>query len=735
MDRIDRQSIAKSTAIPFPINFDNHKYNDMYKAYNKIMILARDLNTQVEIPEFVFIGKEGSGKSTLLESFIGFPMGDSGSNLRPLQLSMINNLSCEKPLITFKRDRFLKNFEVDKVVALGEISGEIQKRNVQSSTPIKIQIEYKYCLNMHLIEPTSIVTTQPNRKISVEDLDETLLSYTKPTNSLLVFVEAAIEPENIEMLDLAKKLDPKLDRSIFVFNKFSEFLAKGTFATPRDLNRYLGIPNLDAPTFFTTLPNNEQRLKCTNKEELTTACDELQAKDIENLEHMQFDKRYERNIGLTSLRHYLSELTWRRYQETVPEVLKRLRGFKKNSEEQLAKLKQQLDGMNAGKLRVIASNYVMEFLQGIEKLIVGTLEGNPNLNGQTLVEEKAQDETGEWYDGNHRPIYFDERTWNVQYHDSKLYGGQQFERLLSEFKAVTENIELGELSADEVASSIGSNKPTNVSVLAWAASDLAQKKTKEVLLPLVDQLFKREIYILRRLVDIVDRMIENKKKASFRRQASSPMFESSPLTLGLRANGMGERTGSPATSSINGSGGIGNNANDSLVNIEDHPYFTHSIKEMYFRFIDQVVQSCKNKCMDEFYTTKLIHWDLQNNAELKHLVDQTNKTHISSGKDTHQIVSTLATKLFQEMRTRITKNIMLKCYNFFLIPMQNELWREVQGKITVLSDSMLEELFEVSITKEGLKEDERHLITVVNQFQQQEENFLLAANQFTHPTN
>jgi len=729
MDRLDRQSIAKSTAIPFPINFDNQKYNDMYKAYNKIMILARDLNTQVEIPEFIFIGKEGSGKSTLMESFIGFPLGDAGANLRPLQLSMINNLSCEKPIITFKRDRFLKNFEVDKVVSLNEIAGEIQKRNVQSITPIKIQIEYRYCLNMQLVEPPSIASSQLNRKVGIEDIDESTLSYTKPTNSLLVFVEAAVEPEQIEMLDLAKKLDPKLDRSIFVFNKFSEFLSKGTFPTPRDLNRYLGIPNLDAPTFFTSLPSNEQRSKCTNKEQLTAICDELQVKDIESLEHMQFDKRYERNIGLTSFRHYLSELTWRRYQETVPEVLKRLRGFKKNSEEQLAKLKQQLESMNAGKLRVIASNYVMEFLQGIEKLIVGTLEGNPNLNGQTLLEEKSQDETGEWVDGNLKPIYFDERSWNVQYHDSKLYGGQQFERLLSEFKAVTENIELGELSADEVASSIGSNKPTNVSVLAWAASDLAQKKTKEVLLPLVDQLFKREIYILRRLVDIVDRMIENKKKASYRRQQSSPMFESSPLTVQSLRPGMSDRTASPSTSSINGSSSV----NDSIVNIEDHPYFTHSIKEMYFKFIDQVVQSCRSKCMDEFYTTKLIHWDL-NNGELKHLVDQANKTHISSSKDTHHVVSTLASKLFQEMRTRITKNIMLKCYNFFLIPMQNELWREIQGKITVLSDSMLEELFEVSMTKEGLKEDERHLVTVVNQFIQQEENFLQAANElkFSH---
>lgn len=47
--------------------------------------------------------------------------------------------------------------------------------------------------------------------------------------------------------------------------------------------------------------------------------------------------------------------------------------------------------MDPPKLRALASNYVMEFLQGVEKLIVGTLEGNPAINGQTLQEEKGHE--------------------------------------------------------------------------------------------------------------------------------------------------------------------------------------------------------------------------------------------------------------------------------------------------------------------------------------------------------
>lgn len=96
-------------------------------------------------------------------------------------------------------------------------------------------------------------------------------------------------------------------------------------------------------------------------------------------------------MGISQWCQSVQDTIWRRYQEAAPEVLKRLRAFRKNSEEHLIKIKTQLDSMDAQKLRSLASNYVMEFLQSIEKLIVGTLEGNPALNGQTLKEEKTHE--------------------------------------------------------------------------------------------------------------------------------------------------------------------------------------------------------------------------------------------------------------------------------------------------------------------------------------------------------
>jgi hypothetical protein len=48
-------------------------------------------------------------------------------------------------------------------------------------------------------------------------------------------------------------------------------------------------------------------------------------------------------------------------------------------------------------------------------------------------------ETGDWRDADFQPIRFDPVEWKIPHANSKLYGGQQFERLLAEFKAVVEH--------------------------------------------------------------------------------------------------------------------------------------------------------------------------------------------------------------------------------------------------------------------------------------------------------
>ena len=52
---------------------------------------------------------------------------------------------------------------------------------------------------------------------------------------------------------------------------------------------------------------------------------------------------------------------------------------------------------------------------------------------------------------------------------------------------------------DDVATAAGINKLNNVPNYAWAASDLAQQKTQDAMLPLIEQLCERAVYIMKRL--------------------------------------------------------------------------------------------------------------------------------------------------------------------------------------------------------------------------------------------
>jgi hypothetical protein len=71
--------------------------------------------------------------------------------------------------------------------------------------------------------------------------------------------------------------------------------------------------------------------------------------------------------------------------------------------------------------------------------------------------------------------------------------------------------------------------------------------------------------------------------------------------------------------------------------------------------------------------------------------------------------------------------LMIVCFR------QTDLWGEVQSKVTTMTDQMLEESFEVAVTKAKLKEDEKHLKDVLEKFKQQEDLFRDAVNAFSRP--
>jgi len=335
-----------------------------------------------------------------------------------------------------------------------------------------------------------------------------------------------------------------------------------------------------------------------------------------------------------------------------------------------------LKSLDSNKLRGNASRFVVHFLQLIEKLLLGTLEGNPGLNGQTLQEENRHDDAGEWLNREWTRITFDPEEWKIPHASSKLYGGQQVERLLAEFKAVVDHTEMEELSMDDIATATGPQKINNAINTVWAASDIVQRQISRALLPLLDQLFKRCSYIMKRLVEVVDLMMDSDRK-------------------------MRKRTGRQEAAPEE---------------LEQYPFFTHAVKDLYYKFVDQIAESCKNKCKDEFLNTRIIYWERTalDGKDLK--IDREPNT----PAETKKMVAAIAQELFVKIRDRIARNVALKTYNFFLLPMQTDLWTEVQGNITCLSDAELKELFEVDVTTKNLSNELEDMKLILGRFDKRE---------------
>lgn len=106
------------------------------------------------------------------------------------------------------------------------------------------------------------------------------------------------------------------------------------------------------------------------------------------------------------------------------------------------------------------------------------------------------------------------------------------------------------------------------------------------------------------------------------------------------------------------------------------------------------------------------------------------KVKADNAEEVKKAVVKLATETFDKIRDRIAKNILLKSFNYFLVPMQTEIWSEIQGSITVLSDDQLQELFEVPATINRLKDNEKDMQQILGKFSDQEKLFLEYTNSF-----
>jgi len=317
------------------------------------------------------------------------------------------------------------------------------------------------------------------------------------------------------------------------------------------------------------------------------------------------------------------------------------------------------------------------------------------VNGQTLEEENIEfvDLLSDWVDVDNHPIliYPLHRIKNV---DTKLYGGQQFERMTSVFKAIVSQPQISTITKDELedaaAVTQSQSASNNLSDYCWVACHLVKHHINKVFIPLIDQVVKRGSLIMKRLADIAFIAMENRSASDLKR-------------VGLQQSVVGF---------------------DNLQSLKGYSYFQSTVRDIFYAHVDKIAQMCKDKCMDEIGCCQLLYWELTSGISNYSISDV-------KGGTNEKVLSTLATQMFEEMRDMIADNILLKSHNFFLVFMQRNLSGEILKDTSSFDEKLMEEMFELKMVKEQLKQQEEREKHNLQSFQEREVNLRDLSAQFS----
>lgn len=93
--------------------------------------------------------------------------------------------------------------------------------------------------------------------------------------------------------------------------------------------------------------------------------------------------------------------------------------------------------------------------------------------------------------------------------------------------------------------------------------------------------------------------------------------------------------------------------------------FRHFVKDSFEKFVEQQSQVLLSKCGDEFFSTRTVHYSCSEEAAAT--VGEVDAT---QPEELKRAVVAMSKHIFAKLRSRITKNTLLKVYNFLLVPMQ-----------------------------------------------------------------
>jgi len=542
------------------------------------------------------------------------------------------------------------------------------------------------------------------------------------------------------------------------------YLQKAIREETSELHRQIVMRPAD--TFYVTLLNSEMRNKFGTASEYQKRLIQCHYRDLSKLLDFHYDKKLSDRLGVNKLRRHLLDMTWKRHKELMPKLPILLDTLEKQTKSSLERYKEQLklaeDELLQGgptrkaKLRTSATTYLFEFINQIFYAL------DSRFNADVYVPPKAPhiefDPSLGMADLTDQTVRKQFR-WDTPYWDPNLRsGGAQIRKLITEFRDKAENLEMAfdryELRA--IIYGVGAVEQRTKS------AEIAEQKYKEQMLPLVHKLFKRLTLIIKTLTKLTADTLH-----SHYAQNMSPTLLATCYEEEVRQK-RGAKDGEKKLKASS-------------------PSLAYCVKNYYFGFMKKIINDCKQRCLDEINVTHMIYFPalLRNEhspfgffcskerflfgepqspsdkgekrkskrmfspllgikartstkASLNHLLGVTDPTPAYSDPEAkiEKEFVPLAVNYFNEIRDRVTRNILLIFQEFAVCPImysRSLLTSELQRQLTELTDDEVEELFQVQTYIQGLKKEVSRLESLLQRTEKSREKYEALQPHFFHP--
>lgn len=180
----------------------------------------------------------------------------------------------------------------------------------------------------------------------------------------------------MKAFDFVQRLDPRLERTLFVYTNFEAF--RKSFADANEFVKALRtiIDGTHGRAYFLSLLDVKDRALHLDPNKYRDKLHNLYLSDTDALEaEFKTDRSLEQHIGIHNFRRALLHTTWKFYREVIATSQNKLRHLKLKYEEEISEWDSLLQGLHVDRLKATALTHAATLASSIEKIFTGSLEG------------------------------------------------------------------------------------------------------------------------------------------------------------------------------------------------------------------------------------------------------------------------------------------------------------------------------------------------------------------------